>query len=202
MTGKISALDPSTAEAAVQIARRSLELFLRDEVILHPDLSGLPDDLVDPGSSFVTITNHGKLRGCMGSTDALYPLAEDIARNAISASSRDFRFPPISSGELPEIRLEVTILTKPVPLFYQDYEELIGALKPGTQGVILTSGTRKGLLLPQVWDRLPDVDRFLEMIALKAGIPKKDLKDSPPSVNAFTFEAHHYAELGYLEPGS
>lgn len=190
------------AKTAVQIARRSLESFLRDEITLHPDLSKLPDDLVDQGSSFVTITNHGKLRGCIGSTDAQYPLAEDIARNAISASSRDYRFPPISTSELPDIRLEVTILTRPVRLLYQDYEELVGKLKPGTHGVILISGTQKGLLLPQVWDRLPDVDRFLEMIALKAGIPKEDLKDSPPSVNAFTFEAHHYCELGYLEPGS
>ena len=202
MTEKTSALDPMAAETAVQIARRSWELTDGSTSLEELAISALPDDLVDQRSSFVTITNHGKLRGCIGSTDAQYPLAEDIARNAISASSRDYRFPPISTGELPDIRLEVTILTRPVPLFYQDYEELVGKFKPGTHGVILTSGTRKGLLLPQVWDRLPDVDRFLEMIALKAGIPKDDLKDSPPSVNAFTFEAHHYCELGYLEPGS
>ena len=202
MTGTISSLDPSAAMVLVQIARKSLELFVREEVILHPDLSELPHDLVEPGSSFVTITNHGKLRGCIGSTDSRYPLAEDVARNAISAASRDHRFPSISAGELPDVRLEVTILTKPIPLLYQDYEELAGKLLPGTHGVILISGSRKGLLLPQVWDRLPDVDRFLEMITLKAGIPKQDLKDSPPTVNALTFEAHHYCELGYLDPGS
>jgi len=202
MSETISVLDPSAAKVLVQIARQSLELFIRDEVILHPDLSELPNDLVEPGSSFVTITNHGKLRGCIGSTDSRYPLAEDVARNAISAASRDNRFPSISMGELPDIRLEVTILTKPIPLLYQGYEELVSKLLPGTHGVILISGIRKGLLLPQVWDRLPDVDRFLEMIALKASIPKKDLKDSPPTVSAFTFEAHHYCELGYLEPGS
>jgi hypothetical protein len=69
-------------------------------------------------------------------------------------------------------------------------------------GVILTSGNRKGLLLPQVWDRLPEADRFLEMIALKADIPANELRDTPPSVHAYTFGAHHYSEPGYREPGS
>ncbi len=199
---EIDSLEPTAAEAVVQIARDSLELFLREDVILHPNLSELPDRLVELGSSFVTITNHGKLRGCMGNTEARYPLAQDVARNAISAASRDYRFPPVTIDELSDIRLEVTVLTDPTPLLYRDYSELVGKLKPGVHGVILVSGIRKGLLLPQVWDRLPDPDRFLEMIARKAGIPSTDLRDIPPSVAALTFEAHHYCELGYREPGS
>jgi AmmeMemoRadiSam system protein A len=138
----------------------------------------------------------------MGNTEARYALAKDIARNAISAASRDFRFAPVTADELSAVRLEVTILTKPAPLPYHNYDELVRKLKPGVDGVILTSENRKGLLLPQVWDRLPDADRFLEMIALKAGFPAGDLRDTPPSVVVYTFGAHHYSELGYLEPGS
>ena len=195
------ALDPSTAKAAVAVARQSLELFFREDVIFHPDLSLLPVQLSETGSTFVTITNHGKLRGCMGSTEARYPLAKDIARNAVSAASRDFRFPSVTTAELPDVRLEVTILTKPAPLLYRNYDELKELLKPGLHGVILSSGMRKGLLLPQVWERLPDPDRFLEMIALKASISAGALRDIPPSVEVQIFEAHHYSELGYQEPG-
>ena len=95
-----------------------------------------------------------------------------------------------------------TVMTSPTPLQYQDYNDLVRKLKPGIHGVILVSGIRKGLLLPQVWERLPDADRFLEMIARKAGFPNGELHDSPPSVAALTFEAHHYCEPGYREPGS
>lgn len=195
-------LDPTAAAAVVKVARQSLELFLREDVILHPNLSELPAELAAPGSSFVTITNQGSLRGCMGNTEARYALAKDVARNAISAASKDFRFTPVTAPELSDVRLEVSILTKPAPLLYRSYDELITILRPGVHGVILTSGIHKGLLLPQVWDRLPDPDRFLEMIALKAGFPSSDLRDDPPSVDAYIFEAQHYSEPGYLEPGS
>jgi AmmeMemoRadiSam system protein A len=199
---ELEALNPVAAEAAVKIARQSLEFFLRKNVIFHPDLSVLPAELAALGSSFVTITNRGRLRGCMGNTEARYALATDIARNAVSAASRDYRFSSVKLEELIDVRLEVTILTIPVALPYRDYNDLLGKLEPGVHGVILTSGKHKGLLLPQVWDRLPEADRFLDMIALKAGIPAKDLRDSPPSVDVHTFLANHYSELGYLEPGS
>ena len=205
MTGtsqNVETLEPEAAIEVVKIARQSLELFLRQDVLYHPDLSELPAELVALGSSFVTITNHGKLRGCMGSTEARYTLAKDISRNAISAASRDYRFAPVTAAELINVRLEVTILTVPEPLPYHSYDELVTNLRPGVHGVILTSGNRKGLLLPQVWDRLPETDRFLEMIALKAAIPAGDLRDAPPSVKVFTFTAHHYSELGYREPGN
>ena len=194
-------LTPEDADVLLEIARRSLELYVRDGIIYHPDLSKLPGQLTDLGASFVTITNHGKLRGCMGNTEPKFALARDVARNAVSAASRDYRFPSVQSGELAEVRLEVTVLSVPEQLPYQSYDELVHSLNPGVHGVILSSGMRKGLLLPQVWDRLPDPHKFLEMIALKAAISADELGDSPPTVEAYTFEAHHYSETGYLEPG-
>jgi AmmeMemoRadiSam system protein A len=194
-------LDPSTAIDVVKAARQSLEMFIRDDVIYHPDLSALPAALSEPGASFVTITNHGRLRGCIGSTIARSPLAEDVARNAISAASRDFRFPSVTERELCEIHLEVTILTPPKALSYHNYDDLLTKIRPGTDGIILSSGIKKGLLLPQVWARIPQPDRFLEMIALKAGIPSRELRYDPPTITVQTFEAHHYAEPGYQEAG-
>jgi AmmeMemoRadiSam system protein A len=201
MSHKEEKLGPAASLAVVRVARKSLEKFVRHDVIYHPDLAVLPSILSDPGASFVTITNHGKLRGCIGNTEATYPLAQDVARNAISAATRDYRFPAVMAQELPEIRLEVTILTPLKMLTYHNYDDLLTKIRPGIDGVILSSGDKRGLLLPQVWDRIPEPDRFLEMIALKAGMPKRELGDDPPSVTVQTFEAHHYAEPGYQEPG-
>lgn len=198
----VQGLDEDAAQEIVRIARRGLERFLREGALFQPQLDSLPRSLSQPGSSFVTLTNHGALRGCIGSTEARHPLALDVVRNAISASTRDYRFPPVTAAELPEIRLEVTVLTNPVPLEYNDYDDLVANLHPGVHGVILTSGDRKGLLLPQVWDRLPEPDRFLEMIARKAGFPARELRNSPPTIQVHVFEAHHYAEQGYRDPGS
>ncbi len=195
-------LDPSTSIDVVKAARQSLEMFIRDDVIYHPDLAALPAALSEPGASFVTITNHGKLRGCIGSTEVSSPLAQDVARNAISAATRDFRFPSVTERELSEIHLEVTILTPPRALSYHNYDDLLTKIHPGTDGIILSSGIKKGLLLPQVWARIPQPDRFLEMIAQKAGIPSRELRDDPPTITVQTFEARHYAEPGYQEPGS
>lgn len=202
MSQEVDSLGPAASLVIVQVARRSLELYLQDNINYHPDLSDLPTELTELGCSFVTITNRGELRGCMGNTEARFALARDVARNSVSAAARDFRFRSVTADELPNVRLEVTVLTTPQNLPFLNYAHLLVALRPGVDGVILSSGVKKGLLLPQVWDRIQDPGQFLEMIALKAGIPAHELRDEPPTINAQVFKAHHYSEHGYREPGS
>lgn len=186
---------------AVQVARTSLDQFVREKTLYRPNLDVLHHGLQRNGASFITITRKGNLRGCMGHTEALYPLAEDIARNA-TAASHDFRFPPVTPDELTDIRLEVTILTPLVQVTYRDVEDLLIQLKPGIDGIMLTWKKRRGLLLPQVWDRVPGKLAFLQAIMYKAGIPIGELQQIPPTVVAFKFQVQHFAETGYREPGS
>jgi len=194
-------LDPISGQAAVIVARRSLELFVREEEYFQPDLTSLPQILQKLGMSFVTLTNRGLLRGCIGHTEPSYPLAIDIARN-VAAASRDFRFTPVSVDELADIRLEVTVLTPFQEVSYTDFDDLSGKLRPGIDGVMLSFERKRALLLPQVWHRLPDTTQFLEAIARKAGINNRELWAQPPSVKVEVFQAQHFAEDGYLEPGS
>jgi len=192
-------LDPATKDLLLSIARESLERFVRQGEYYHPQTARLPKILQQTGNSFVTLTKKGKLRGCIGHTESQYPLAEDVAQNA-AAASRDLRFSPVTVEELFGIRLEVTVLAEFNRLHFANYRELTSQLKPGEHGVMIAAGAKQALLLPQVWQRIPDKDQFLMIIARKATIPPADLQIAPPIVDIYTFEAHHYAEAGYQEP--
>lgn len=201
MTKQVQLLDAESGARLVQIARESLENYVREGRQTAPDLTSLSAALRQTGCSFVTVTEFGTLRGCMGNTQARWPLAEDVARNAVAAASRDPRFAPITAAELAAVRLEVTILTPPEELAYRTYDELLESIRPGMDGVILSLGHHRGLLLPQVWDRISEPAEFLRMIAYKAGIPFHELESYPPTVTAHTFRVQHFHEAGYQEPG-
>ena len=194
-------LNNEIGDILLNVARRGLELYVRDRVTYVPDLDELPTAVAQPGCSFVTLTNNGRLRGCIGATEARWPLAEDVARHAGSAA-HDPRFPPVEPAELNDIRLEVTILTPTQPLVFTDYADLQQKLRPDLDGVILTWQERRGVLLPQVWARIPKPAQFLAVLARKAGIPESELTAVPPTVGVYIFQVQHFAEPGYQEPGS
>lgn len=193
-------LDRESGILAVHIARISLEQFVQDTTLYKPILATLPPGLQQRGACFITLTNDGILRGCMGHTDALYPLAEDIARNA-TAASRDFRFPPVTVAELDTVRLEVTVLTPLIEIHYKNVDDLHRKLRPGIDGVMLSKQKTRGLLLPQVWKRIPEPESFLEAILQKAGIPSREIRSQPPCIRAHRFQVQHFSEAGYIEPG-
>ncbi len=193
-------LSDQNGQLLVQMARQSLERGVRQRRLFLPDMAVLPTAVQQPGASFVTLTNQGQLRGCIGNTTPRWPLAEDVVRNAVSAS-RDSRFKPVGVDELGDVRLEVTVLSPPRLLPYASYTALLRQLAEQQDGVILSLDGRRGVLLPQVWQRIPDPDQFLDIIARKAGIPFPALRQSPPVVEAQTFQAQCFMEEGYLEPG-
>lgn len=200
-TTKQSELAPEIGQMLTMVARRSLELYVRDRIVYYPDLSDLSPVISQPGCSFVTLTDRGRLRGCIGNTQSRWPLVEDVARHA-RAAAQDPRFAPVKVVELDDIRLEVTILTPAHPLIFVNYEELLQKLQPGIDGIILSWGDRRAVLLPQVWRRIPKPEQFLAVLARKAAIPERQLTAVPPAIDVFTFQVQHFAELGYQEPGS
>lgn len=183
----------------VRIARESLEKGVRQRRLLLPETADLPSIIQQPGASFVTLTNHGRLRGCIGNTTPRFPLAEDVARNAVSAA-RDSRFQPVGGKELEDVRLEVTVLSPPRILSYANYTALLDLLVERRDGVILSLDGRRGVLLPQVWHRISDPAQFLDIIARKAGIPAEMLRQLPPVIEVMTFRVQCFEEAGYQEP--
>lgn len=125
-----------------------------------------------PGASFVTITEHGRLRGCIGSLLAHRALARDVADNARAAATEDPRFDALSVAELPQVSLEVSVLTAPRPLPASSQAQALARLRPGIDGVILQAGYHRATFLPQVWRELPVPADFLGQLKLKAGLPR------------------------------
>ncbi|MBF0629249.1 MAG: AmmeMemoRadiSam system protein B [Magnetococcales bacterium] len=126
--------------------------------------------LAGPGACFVTLTERGALRGCIGSLVAHRSLAEDLLGNGMAAATQDPRFPPVRAQDLAGIAIEVSLLSAPQPFPHRDGEELIRLLKPGIHGVILTKQGRRATFLPQVWEQLPDPVDFLSHLCRKAGL--------------------------------
>ena len=126
--------------------------------------------LHEPAATFVTLTQEGKLRGCIGSLEAWRPLVDDVRANARAAAFHDPRFPPLTAAELPRTRLEVSLLTPAETMNCRDEADAREQLRPGRDGVILSAGRHRATFLPQVWDQLPEPLRFLGELKRKAGL--------------------------------
>ena len=140
--------------------------------------AGAPDTqetwLRESRSTFVTLTRDGELRGCVGALEAQRPLAEDVADNARAAAFEDSRFEPLTLEEFARTGIEVSLLSTPKTLAFDDHADLLCKLRRGVDGVILEHGEgtwgRRATFLPQVWDGLPDPEQFIAHLRQKAGI--------------------------------
>ena len=126
--------------------------------------------LRDPGASFVTLRRQGDLRGCVGSVRAYRPLFEDVWSNARASAFRDTRFRPVEPWEMPEISVEISLLSAPEPLACSCEEDALRLLRPGVDGVIFEYEEYRSTFLPQVWEQLPDPRDFLDHLRIKAGL--------------------------------
>lgn len=148
------------------IARASIAAELRQAAEPQPHDSWLQE----PGATFVTLTQGGELRGCIGSLTAERSLREDVKSNALAAAFRDPRFSPLSAAELPHTRVEVSLLSASVPLSCRDENDALAQLRPGIDGVILEYRRHRSTFLPQVWEQLPEPRAFLARLKQKAGL--------------------------------
>jgi len=166
-------------EVLLSLARASIKSRFLDGHVKTASLVEEYPELEEPGASFVTLTQDGQLRGCIGSIIAHRSLLEDIIENAQSAAFRDPRFMPLKEEELARTRIEVSLLTPPELLEYTDLDELKSKVRVGIDGVILKHGNNQATFLPQVWEELPDFDLFFEHLCQKAGLLHSCLESHP-----------------------
>jgi len=107
----------------------------------------------------------------VGSILACRPLVEDVRRNTLASAFNDTRFRPVLAAELPEISVEVSLLSAPEPLAVASEAEALQRLRPGIDGVIFDYEGHRSTFLPQVWEQLPDPRDFLGHLKTKAGLP-------------------------------
>ena len=168
------ALAPVTDEEGqllLRLAASTVELGTRGGVADEIALTELPERLEERQAAFVTLHVDGALRGCVGGIEGVSPLARAVARAAHNAAFADPRFPPLTAAELPAISLSVSVLSPLERLLVADETELLTALTPRHDGLVLTdrNGAR-GVFLPQVWDQLPDPAEFVGRLKHKAGL--------------------------------
>jgi len=170
-------------QALLQLARQALRDYLETGVVLEPaDPSGLPDTV---GGLFVTLRQQGQLRGCIGVLGTGEPPERDVVRCSISAATEDPRFPAVTLADLPQLKLEISILSTLHPVAAPQ-EILVGR-----DGLQIEKEGRRGLLLPQVpveqgWDRV----QFLQELCQKAGLPRDAWKTSA-ILHRFTAQVFH-----------
>ena len=159
------------SDAYVKLARASVESWVRDRRVL-PLPKDLPAELTARrAGAFVSIHKNGQLRGCIGTISAAEDcLAEEIIQNAVSASSRDPRFSPITPDELKYLEISVDVLGEAEPVDSPD------KLDVKRYGVIVTRGRKRGLLLPDL-DGVDTVEEQIRIAKRKAGIREEEDAD-------------------------
>ncbi|MEA2038632.1 MAG: AmmeMemoRadiSam system protein B [Thermodesulfobacteriota bacterium] len=183
MTNKC--VSPDQKEALVCFARETIRQIL--EVGTIPLARGFDPVLEKHRGAFVTLKKHGKLRGCMGHMAEDLPLCQAVGTMAIQAAFNDPRFPTVTLNELPDIKIEISVLTPFQPV--NQPEDII----VGRDGVLLRKSDRSAVFLPQValeqgWNR----DQMLDHLCKKAGLPTGSWKNG---AQLFTFQAEVFSEL-------
>lgn len=167
----------------LKIARQTLESYLKERKI--PEFKVTEENLKQEFGVFVTLKKNGNLRGCIGHIEGDEPLYRLVSKMAIASATQDPRFPPVALDELPQIKIEISVLS-PIKKV-KDIEEIV----VGRDGLIIRKGFSSGLLLPQVpvewgWNR----NEFLRQVSLKAGLEP----DAWKSAELYRFTAQVFAE--------
>jgi len=178
-------LNAEEQKKLLQIARKTILDELRKGKIERETATS--DGLGRPCGAFVSLHKLGQLRGCIGTFTSPRPLVDTIQEMALSSSQKDPRFPPVREDEMPDIDIEISVLS---PL--KEIKD-VNEVEVGKHGIYITKGFYSGVLLPQVateygWDR----ETFLDHTCMKAGLPPGTWKEE--GVKIEIFEAQVFGE--------
>ena len=195
-TRRPGTLGQQERDALLRLARDTVTAHLTGQPLPKPPPASLPEAVRADGACFVTLQNHGRLRGCIGNMEARGPLFEAVIRNAVSAcEDRRFVHEPVTAEELDEIDIEISYLTPMKRV--KDPETIV----VGQHGLLISLGYNRGVLLPQVaYERGWTREEFLQQTCRKAGLSLSDWKK--PNAEIYSFEAEVFGEPKPAEPSS
>ncbi|TFH38135.1 MAG: AmmeMemoRadiSam system protein A [Anaerolineales bacterium] len=182
-------LSPEERKLLLDLAFEAVKATAERSPAPQVALDQLPDKLCHPAATFVTLSLDGALRGCIGTTKPQLALAHDVVQRARSAASNDPRFPAITPEEVPDLEIEISVLTAPQPLKFSSPEQLLESLKPGIDGVIIQRGLQRATFLPQVWERVSDPKTFLELLCQKASLHRNAWRSEEFQVETYQVES-------------
>ena len=189
--GSPFSLTETEKETLLKLARYTLEqYFILGKAPLFPEEKFTLTNLMKTSCGvFVTLTRNERLRGCIGYVVPVKPIYESVMEMVINAAVHDRRFRPVKSGELDQLRIEISVLS-PLSVCTD-----LDSIEVGVHGLVIQQGSRSGLLLPQVpvewgWDR----KEYLKQICYKAGLPLDAYRSADANVYTFTAEVFHEEE--------
>lgn len=197
---------PQDKKYLLSLARRTLEHYFSASEVLVVSESEVPSTgLKERRGTFVTLHKNKELRGCIGHIEPVQEIYKDVIENALAAAFEDNRFLPLTADELPEIEIEISVLTEPQELKYSSTEDLLAKLTPLRDGVVIKKGNRGATYLPQVWEHfatpnppaggeggLRDKEHFLSSLCQKAGLPTEEWRNG--GLQVWTYRAEVFGE--------
>ena len=187
-------LSKNQGQALVRLARRTIMERLGQKTAGDESDNLTDSSFQEMRGTFVTLTKKDQLRGCIGSLDTTESILEGVRRNAVNAAFNDPRFSPLKTGELEQVDIEVSILTEPQPLEYQDSADLLSKLRVNVDGVILRKGSASATFLPQVWEQLPLPEKFLSHLCEKASLPGDAWENEKEKLEVLTYQVQYFEE--------
>lgn len=169
------------SEYVIDICKKSILSRLQGEKL---NIEKIPPVFGQSGACFVTLEKHGNLRGCIGSIIAHRPLIDDLVTNAQNSAFSDPRFSPLEMSEFDELEIDVSLLSAPEKMHFENEQDLLAQIRPNIDGIIIKDKGYQAVYLPSVWEQLPEKELFLNSLKIKAGLPPKHFSD--------TFEAYRY----------
>ena len=165
----------------VETCKKSILSGLHQKI---PQCENTPAVFNQAGACFVTLEKNGDLRGCIGSILAHRPLIEDLVKNAQNSAFSDPRFQPLKKDEFKDLSIDVSLLSEPEKMNFENETDLLAQIKPFVDGLIIKDRNHQSVYLPSVWEQLPDKVTFLNSLKIKAGLT--------PKYFSSTFEAYRF----------
>jgi AmmeMemoRadiSam system protein A len=191
-------LSASDQRCLLILARTAVAAAVRGQPPPDPADPSVSPALRQLGCCFVTLTCGGHLRGCIGGLQPERPLHAEVGLRAAQAALHDPRFVPVQPAELPGLEVEISVLTPPQPLTYSGPADLVRRLRPGVDGVVLHLNERRATFLPQVWERVPEPERFLSLLCDKLGARADAWRRKPLRVETYQVIKFTEAEFGLV----
>jgi AmmeMemoRadiSam system protein A len=182
-------LSPDDAGLLLDLAERTIVGALRGATPTLPDTTLLPPAVMQQRGAFVTLEVDGRLNGCIGHIEAREPLAESVARLALAAAFDDPRLPALRGADLPGLTISLSLLGPMSPVRASGLDELLAALEPGRDGLLVEHTSGRAVFLPQVWEQLPRPTDFVDALWHKAGFAAGTW---PDGLRSFTFLVEHH----------
>jgi uncharacterized protein len=175
----------------LSIARQAIENATSGRSAPRVDIENLSPILQENGASFVTLTVRGYLRGCVGALEPSQSLVMDVREHAVAAAFHDYRFPPVQANEVKDLEIEISYLSRPKPLNYENPDDLPRLIKPHIDGVVIMDGRQRATFLPQVWEKIPEPEEFLDELCMKMGASANLWRQKKLNVLIYQVEEFH-----------